>query len=467
MTGGRYDQAKIISGDQRLDVQCLGVVPVLVGSANSMFFRGLISSDISVLSSGFEATPGISAFQPVVDMQASRVEAPLSAYSPALMQFGEGNFALSLSSRTVYSDSLGRRAVEQFPAIVQIQPGSVEQRNLRSVCLAVFVAYRDQANEDKINFKLVEAFSGQLDHLATNPDTGSSDYICDKVNGNSRYVNMFSTVRPGVYGPAKTSLVSRQTVRSLGFYREETYKHIDYVGSIVEPLTRILDRLQDPNQIQLDVMADAGITNIAQFVKDYGDDKATDPEEKHQYNADMYPYFEMKDGFRAPWDSDDTAAWYSIMRKMDDFCKNVRKDCVFVADGFRPFVLAGNEKLSRPTNTGICQLGGAMPKLLQNIRKMPVLDSSYSAGYSNWFYCPDYRTGDFFWCPPSIKAAGVYTYNDAYGHVWSAPAGLNRGTVSHAVDVAFNPYRDEAGQIYKQAWNYAVAYPLEGVVLEG
>ena len=33
--------------------------------------------------------------------------------------------------------------------------------------------------------------------------------------------------------------------------------------------------------------------------------------------------------------------------------------------------------------------------------------------------------------------------------------------------MAFNPYRDEAGEIYKQAWNYAVSYPLEGVVIEG
>jgi len=150
---------------------------------------------------------------------------------------------------------------------------------------------------------------------------------------------------------------------------------------------------------------------------------------------------------------------------MDDFCKNVRKDCMFIADGFRPFVLSGNEKLARLTNVHVC--GTAAPRLISNIRKMTVLDSSYSAGYSNWFYCPDYRTGEYFWCPPSIKAAGVYTYNDAYGHVWSAPAGMTRGVVAGAADVAFNPYRDEAGEIYKQAWNYAVSYPLEGVVMEG
>jgi hypothetical protein len=108
-----------------------------------------------------------------------------------------------------------------------------------------------------------------------------------------------------------------------------------------------------------------------------------------------------------------------------------------------------------------------MPTIISNIRKMTVLDSSYSAGYSNWFFCPDFRTGEYFWCPPSIKAAGVYTYNDAYGHPWSAPAGHTRGTVRNATDISFNPYRDEAGDIYKQAWNYAVSYPLDGIIIEG
>ena len=279
---------------------------------------------------------------------------------------------------------------------------------------------------------------------------------------------MFSTVRQDKLDNAKATFTARQKAISLGFFKQETYKHIDYVESIVQPLSRVLDRLQDPNQIQLDLMVDAGLANVAQFVSDYGDDKSSDPANRRKYNSDMYPFIERDNGAETPWAYESDAiphSWYAVMRKFDDFCKNVRKDCMFIADGFRPFVLSGNEKLARFTNVHVC--GTAAPRLISNIRKMTVLDSSYSAGYSNWFYCPDYRTGEYFWCPPSIKAAGVYTYNDAYGHVWSAPAGMTRGVVAGASDVAFNPYRDEAGEIYKQAWNYAVSYPLEGVVIEG
>jgi len=96
-----------------------------------------------------------------------------------------------------------------------------------------------------------------------------------------------------------------------------------------------------------------------------------------------------------------------------------------------------------------------------------VINSSYSAGYLDWFWSLDHSTGDFFWCPPSIKALGVYLYTDNRGAYWDAPAGLNRGHVSDTLDIAFNPTNDEAGQIYVNSWNYAVSYPLDGIVIEG
>lgn len=465
ITGGKYEEANILTNNDRINIECLGVVPVIVGSINSMFFKGLITSNISIDLNGVEQSEYLAEFQPIIDFGALDSDALVEKY-------GENNFSIPLSANTIYNESLNKKAIDNFPSITVLRPGIIEQKYTKHIGLAVFIAYRDEANESKINFKLVEFFSGQLDRRAIDETTGGTDYICDKVNQNSKYINMFSTINPDILNNIKTTYIVNQTARSLGFYKHETYKHIDYKNSIVEPLTRILDRIQDPNQIQIDIMADAGITNIAQFVKDYEEigDKKDKPDIKHYYNADMYPFIETDSGNQTPWDytgSNTPSAWYSIMKKFDDFCKNMRKDCIFIADGFRPFVLNGNEKFARQTNTGFCQLQGTMPKLLANIRKMTVLDSSYSTGYSNWFYCPDFRTGEYFWCPPSIKAAGVYTYNDIYGHVWSAPAGANRGMVKGATDVAFNPYKDEAGEIYKQAWNYAVSYPLDGVLIEG
>lgn len=60
---------------------------------------------------------------------------------------------------------------------------------------------------------------------------------------------MFSTVRQDKLDNAKATFTAGQKAISLGFFKQETYKHIDYVESIVQPLSRVLDRLQDPNQI--------------------------------------------------------------------------------------------------------------------------------------------------------------------------------------------------------------------------
>jgi hypothetical protein len=54
---------------------------------------------------------------------------------------------------------------------------------------------------------------------------------------------MFSTVNPDLLKDIKATYIVNQTAKSLGFYKEETYKHIDYKNSIIEPLTRIFDRL--------------------------------------------------------------------------------------------------------------------------------------------------------------------------------------------------------------------------------
>ena len=74
---------------------------------------------------------------------------------------------------------------------------------------------------------------------------------------------------------------------------------------------------------------------------------------------------------------------------------------------------------------------------------------------------------DYFWCPPSIKAMGVYIYCDTYFHPWSAPAGTTRGVIGDAVDVAFVPTDADAGVIYSNSWNYAMSYPIDGIVIEG
>lgn len=83
-----------------------------------------------------------------------------SFYKPSIVEYGENNFSLPLTADTIYGDSVSKRSVELFPAINTMRPGFIEQKCTKHVGLAVFVAFRDESNESKISFKLVEMFTG-------------------------------------------------------------------------------------------------------------------------------------------------------------------------------------------------------------------------------------------------------------------------------------------------------------------
>ena len=60
-------------------------------------------------------------------------------------------------------------------------------------------------------------------------------------------------------------------------------------------------------------------------------------------------------------------------------------------------------------------------------------DTNYAAMYWPWVQVRDRQVGSFRWVPPSVIMAGIYSNNDKIGHPWFAPAGLNRGLVSTAI----------------------------------
>jgi phage tail sheath protein FI len=135
---------------------------------------------------------------------------------------------------------------------------------------------------------------------------------------------------------------------------------------------------------------------------------------------------------------------------------------MFIADGPRPMVLQGQKKIVRPTKPE----NTIDANILPFVKYATGLNTNYGAGYLDWFQVTDEFSGDEFWCPPSIKAMGVYINTDLNFNFWDAPAGLNRGVIQ-ALDTAFSPTIKQAGSIYGKNWNYAINYPYDGIVLEG
>ena len=135
---------------------------------------------------------------------------------------------------------------------------------------------------------------------------------------------------------------------------------------------------------------------------------------------------------------------------------------MFIADGPRPLSLAGQKKVVRDSKPD----SSIDKDILPYVKLFSGLNTSYGAGYLGWFEQADDYSGELFWCPPSVKAMGIYINTDVNYNYWDAPAGLNRGIVS-ATDVSFSPTQAQAGSIYEKNWNYAIDYPNDGIALEG
>lgn len=347
--------------------------------------------------------------------------------------------------------SLSRLVAETFPTITYDDEGKFDRDNLRKIGIVVVKAYKDTAYGNKINFSLLEAFSGSLNKAALDPSTGESTYIGSLINGSSNYIELYSNISTASL-PDVNSIyyINKQNSNIFGFSEDQTAKTISLSG-ITQGLNTIYDKLSNIDETEIDIIIDAGISNIAQAISNYDDNEGVyDPESSSLSGWTIT-------------DNDSLTEWKSIIGMYINFCANTRKDCMFIADSPRPLVLEGNQKIVRtsaPNNT-------VDVNIINKFKYLTGINTSYGAGYSNWFKQLDEFTGLNFWCPPSIKAAAIYVYNDRVANIWDAPAGLNRGIVYGVNDITFNPNKKQAGSIYTKAWNFAVNYPYDGIVLEG
>ena len=446
--------------------QYLGLVPVVTTAANALYYMGYLVDG----SETYGRENVISAVRNSIGSKESISDGfmggiPLNKDTPLSSITG---FSRYVGGEKLAKDddfTVSRQSMDYFPQF-EFANEHVSPDQLKKIGIVVFKAFSDQSDHGKTGFVPVEAFIGSPKRGSVDPATGANIFIDDVVNQTSRYINVFSNVNFARNGQRLTPLdnasifkISNQVATSLGFYAVDTKKTICVRTSILNAMDRIFSNNTDPNKIDVDIICDAGVSNIAQFIAstNVNSDDPMDRKGFFDFSLDNSKFFRLNT-------REDCRVWSAVLKKFDDFAKNVRKDCIYIADGPRPLCLEGSQKVIRRT----MPRNSVQSKILPKIKLISnVLNSSYSAGYLNWFQIIDQSSGQFFWCPPSIKAMGVYLYTDRYTNYWEAPAGLNRGVVQDAVDVAFNPTNEEAGYIYPNSWNYAISYPTGGIVIEG
>ena len=430
ITRGKYEKDKLAEDEELSSREYLGIVPVLMTAPNALWYQNIIEHSSSNFRS-YNIVSEISASTNLVPLD--HVEVPISAVSE------NGN-------------SLGRVAAGYFPKIEYFSPTSLDNTLFHKVGVVVFKMGIDTANSNMISLTPVEAFVGSLNRKEKDLITNTTDFLEDIVNNQSNFINLFVNISDSTMKEclkASTFIIENQPAFSLGFSSVDCEKNIS-VKLLEDSLQLIFDKLQNPNLLKIDVVADCGTSNIAQYIANTTFNNVGKFDIVDSYN------FQIKN-------RNSIQEWRRVIDLYDDFCRNVRKDCMFIADSPRNFCLLGNQKIVRRSNPQNTIENSILPSL----RFMVDFNTSYGAGYCNWFRCIDDTTRYYMWMPPTVKVIEAYLRTDNQYNFWEAPAGSRRGIMSETYDVAFNPSEKDAEKIYINRWNYAVSFPLEGILLEG
>ena len=95
------------------------------------------------------------------------------------------------------------------------------------------------------------------------------------------------------------------------------------------------------------------------------------------------------------------------------------------------------------------------------------IDSSYVGTYWPWVKIVDTDKNKPVWVPPSVVVPRIMAYNDSVAYEWFAPAGLNRGGISEAVDVELKLSQADRNDLYENRINAIATFPNQGVCIWG
>jgi phage tail sheath protein FI len=95
------------------------------------------------------------------------------------------------------------------------------------------------------------------------------------------------------------------------------------------------------------------------------------------------------------------------------------------------------------------------------------LDTSYAGTYHPWMKVRDAATNKLVWVPPSVLIPSVYAFNDRVGAEWFAPAGLNRGGISQALQVRTRLDKGNRDVLYEGRVNPIALFPATGIAVWG
>jgi phage tail sheath protein FI len=147
----------------------------------------------------------------------------------------------------------------------------------------------------------------------------------------------------------------------------------------------------------------------------------------------------------------------AIKQRMDEICQ-IRKDCVAILNvpAEKMINISTSMKTANPTTLIKTYVDSTLN-----------INSSYSAVYANYFQVYDAYNDKNRWVPCTGHVANrlAYTFNNF--EPWFAIAGLERGTITGVLKVAYNPTEAQRKVLYPARINTIVNFTGEGIVIWG
>lgn len=475
----------------------LGILPVVTTATNAMFYQKIIANEIEVstiLTADIVSTDIVNIindFNPISSVTALDGK---NVLEDSLMVYPAASDDSSV-------ETISKTAMAYFTPITNMADGSIARDRLKNIGIVVFKGFIDPEEGNKIKYEPIESFVGSLKQDDVDPVTGNSRFIDDIVNTNSQTIELFSNCFNAPINTATelTALTSFNDISSYSYsditLLKTVHQHAAVLGHeelaaadkvidtnlIATSLDKIFEKNKNINEKQIDLVVDAGVSNIAQFMtyaKKYATSCKTYDPMHYTSENDAGSKWDICDA-RKPGSGVATSmlnselidTWAKILKKYDSFCK-ARKDCMFLADGLRPLCVIGNRKIVTKRNFK-ATIGNSISPFIKYISGK--VDTSYGTGNCDWYQICDPTSGVNMWMPPSVKTMDALldaTNNKFY---WTVPAGVNNGLLNpydnpsnvKVIDIAFNPTVQEAGDIYTKSWNYMTYHQDEGFCLEG
>ena len=351
--------------------------------------------------------------------------------------------------------------------------------------IGIYKIRRSQADPLLLTLATNERYLGSVNESrkVLSPTGGGlvSNYIADTINTNSSNVRMY--VNPAIKGFAWTAgsldsvhkIYTKEEAKALfplGVFTPDSRDQnlTKQVGNVALKLSKVLRSVDNPENITVDVLCDAGLSNIyatAKYRASLGSYEGTEAEVE-QAKLDVRIDFDDEAGVPAykddPTGFEDFAKdWRTVVNEVINFSQNTRKDCISIVDPPRSLFIAGkNTKILTLPDRNFTQ------DVYNPLKECTgPLDSNYAALYANWIQQADLFSGKKFWVPNSGYVAAVIARNDAVATPWSAPAGLNRGQFQNALDVAINPNQKMRDRLYEIGVNPILYFAGDGYAVYG